>query len=130
MCQMCITGVILIYYYMVICVLTWVCALYSPRENICLQGIYEGQYKNNHVIMYLLYDIIIIWLGVISSNMHNSAVWNSKNYLPLLSITWQQIAKMSTVAALKCSDVSLQLIGQYRMKALMGPRGNNSWQGK
>ncbi len=29
---------------------------------------------------------------------------------------------MSYVAALTCSDVSLQLIGQYQMKALMGPR--------
>ncbi len=36
---------------MVIFVLT-----YGPRENTCLQGTYEGQYKNNHVIMYLLYD--------------------------------------------------------------------------
>ncbi len=34
--------------------------------------------------------------------------------------------KMSSVTALTCSDVSLQLIGQYRMKALMGPRENNS----
>ncbi len=51
---------------------------------------------------------------------------NNKNYRPLLSITRQQIAKMSSVAALTCSDVSMQLIGQYRMKALMGPRENNS----
>ncbi len=28
------------------------------------------------------------------------------------------------------SDVSLQLIGQYRMKALMFPRENNRGQGK
>ncbi len=28
---------------------------------------------------------IIIWLGVISSNMDNSALGNNKNYLPLLS---------------------------------------------
>ncbi len=80
--------------------------------------------------MYLLYDIIIIWLGVISSHMDNSALGNNKNYLPLLSITQQQIAKMSPVVALTFSDVSLQLIGQYRMKALMGARENNSWQGK
>ncbi len=76
--------------------------------------------------MYLLYDIIIIWLGVISSKMDNSALGNNENYLPLLSITRQQIAKMSSVAALMCSDVSLQLVGQYRMKALMVPRENNS----
>ncbi len=76
--------------------------------------------------MYLLYDIIIIWLGVISSNMDNFALGNNKNYLPLLSITRQQIATMSSVAALMCSHVSLQLIGQYRMKALMGPKENNS----
>ncbi len=50
---------------------------------------------------------------------------NSANYRPLLSITWQQIAKMVSVAASMHSDVSLQLIGQYRMKALMGPRENN-----
>ncbi len=70
--------------------------------------------------MYLLYNIIIIWLGFISSNMDNSALENNKNYLPLLSITLQQIAKMSSLAALTRPDVSLQLIGQYRMKALMG----------
>ncbi len=76
--------------------------------------------------MYLLYDIIIIWLGVISSNMDNFALRNKKNYLPLLSITRQQIAKLSSVAAFACSHLSLQLIGQYQMKALMGPRENNS----
>ncbi len=58
--------------------------------------------------------------------MDNSALGNNKNYLPLLSITRQQIAKMSSVASLMHSDVSLQLIGQYQMKALMGPRENNS----
>ncbi len=58
--------------------------------------------------------------------MDNSALGNNKNYLPLLSITRQQIAKMSFVAALTCSDISLQLIGQYRIKALMGSRENNS----
>ncbi len=58
--------------------------------------------------------------------MDKSALGNNKNYLPLLSITQQQIAKMSSVAALTCSDVSLQLIGQYQMKALMGPRENKS----
>ncbi len=58
--------------------------------------------------------------------MDNSALGNNKNYLPLLSITQQQIAKMSPVVALTFSDVSLQLIGQYRMKALMGARENNS----
>ncbi len=58
--------------------------------------------------------------------MDNSALGNNKNYLPLLSITQQQNAKMLSVAALMCSDVSLQLIGQYRMKALMGRRENNS----
>ncbi len=51
--------------------------------------------------------------------MDNSALGNNKNNLPWLSITWQQIAKMSSVAALTHSHVSLQLIGQYRMKALM-----------
>ncbi len=61
--------------------------------------------------MHLLYDIIIIWLDVISSNMDNSALGNNKNYLRLLSITRQQIAKMSSVATLMRSDVSLQLIG-------------------
>ncbi len=50
--------------------------------------------------------------------MDKSALGNNKNYLPLLSITWQQIAKMLSVASLMRSDVSLQLIGQYRMKAL------------
>ncbi len=58
--------------------------------------------------------------------MDNSALGNNKNYVPLLSITQQQIAKMLSVAALTRSDVSLQLIGQYTMKALMGPRENNS----
>ncbi len=58
--------------------------------------------------------------------MDNSALGNNKNYLPLLSITWQHIAKMSTIAALMRSDVSLQLIGQNQIKALMGPRENNS----
>ncbi len=50
--------------------------------------------------------------------MDNSALGNNKNYLPLLSITRQQIAKTSPVAALMRSYVSLQLIGQYRMKAI------------
>ncbi len=36
------------------------------------------------------------------------------------------MTKMSSVAALMHSDVSLELIGQYRMKALMGARKNNS----
>ncbi len=58
--------------------------------------------------------------------MDNSALGNNKNYLPLLSITQQQIVEMLFVAALTSSDVSLQLIGQYQMKALMGPRENNS----
>ncbi len=58
--------------------------------------------------------------------MDNSALGNNKNYLPLISITWQQIAKMSSVAALTCSDVSLQLIRQCQIKALMGPSENNS----
>ncbi len=58
--------------------------------------------------------------------MDNSALGNNNNYLPLLSITQQQIAKMSSDAALMRSDVSLQLIGQYRMKTLMGSRENNS----
>ncbi len=80
--------------------------------------------------MYLLYDIIIIWLGIIKSNMDNSALGNNKNYLPLLSITRQHITKMSSFAALICSDVNLQLNGQYQMQALMGTREHNSWQGK
>ncbi len=80
--------------------------------------------------MYLLYDIIIIYLDVISSNMDNSALRNNKNYLPLLSTTQQQIAKMSSVAALTRSDVSLQLLGQYRMKPIMDTMENNSWQRK
>ncbi len=58
--------------------------------------------------------------------MDNSAIGNNRNYLPLFSITQQQIAKMSSVAAFMHSDVNLQLIGQYQMKALMGPRENNS----
>ncbi len=58
--------------------------------------------------------------------MDNSALGNNKNYLPLLSITQQQIVEMLFVDALTSSDVSLQLIGQYQMKALMGPRENNS----
>ncbi len=58
--------------------------------------------------------------------MDNSALGNNKNYLPLLSITQPQIAKMLSVAAIMHSDVSLQLIGQHRMKELMGPRENNS----
>ncbi len=50
-------------------IITWL-FLYRPEYVPCKhvfsrgpftgQGTYEGQYKNNHVIMYLLYDIIII----------------------------------------------------------------------
>ncbi len=50
--------------------------------------------------------------------MDNSALGNNKNYLPLLSITQQQNAKMLSVGVLTHSDGSLQLIGQYRMKPL------------
>ncbi len=58
--------------------------------------------------------------------MNNSALGNNKNYLPLLSITRQQIANVLSVAAFMFSDVSLQFIGQYHMKALIGHMENNS----
>ncbi len=53
--------------------------------------------------------------------MDNSALENNKNYLPLLSITWQQIAKNLSVAALTCSICKLAADWSIPKESTYGP---------